>query len=295
MQMILPKMRSYWFGDCEGRRCSPAPGDYARLIARVRAIKTEMDHFIPMRREQAISCGFVANDKEYRERLHELCMQMAEEEIARHYQEREAALLQMTRTLDELDEAINLLSERAVEWYGTLNLSFTRKYTRRATKSILARMERETSGALKDLLSNLGGLAETRASLSREVSARAAVVLPNCSALVGGLVAARLLSEAGTLKALARMPSSTLQVLGAKNALFSHIQSGTPAPKHGLLFQHMRVHNAPRNVRGRVARTLAAKLAIATKLDFFRQIGVPEFIEQANRAINQAGDNVGMD
>jgi len=123
----------------------------------------------------------------------------------------------------------------------------------------------------------------------REVSARADEVLPNTSALIGGLVAARLLSRAGGLSALARMPGSAIQVLGSERALFSHLRGGTPPPKHGIIFQHRRVHNAPREVRGRVARVLAAKLAIAARLDYYRGEAVPEFIRDAQEKIDGAG------
>jgi nucleolar protein 56 len=133
-------------------------------------------------------------------------------------------------------------------------------------------------------------LSETRTLLAREVSARADVVMPNSSALIGGLVAARLLLQAGGLELLARLPGSTIQVLGARTALFSHLRSHTPAPKHGIIFQHRRVHNAPREVRGKVARVLAAKLAIAARLDFYRGVTDLAFIEHAQARIDSAGE-----
>jgi nucleolar protein 56 len=85
------------------------------------------------------------------------------------------------------------------------------------------------------------------------------------------------------------MPGSTIQVLGSERALFSHLRGGTPPPKHGIIFQHRRVHNAPREVRGRVARVLSAKIAIAARLDYFRGVLVPEFIDDAQRRIDEAG------
>lgn len=114
----------------------------------------------------------------------------------------------------------------------------------------------------------------------------AVVVIPNMSALVGGLVAARLMSRAGGLAAVARMPGSSIQVIGAEGALFSHIRTGTPSPKHGIVFQHRRVHNAPREVRGAVARALAAKLAIAARLDYFRGELDAAFVDAANARID---------
>ncbi len=91
---------------------------------------------------------------------------------------------------------------------------------------------------------------------------------PNLEALAGPLVGARLLSLAGSLERLSRMPSSTIQLLGAEKALFLHIKEGAPAPKHGVIFQHPSVHSSPPWLRGRVARALAGKLAIAARADF---------------------------
>ena len=45
--------------------------------------------------------------------------------------------------------------------------------------------------------------------------------------------------------------------------------SGAPPPKHGLLLAHPLVRDAPRRERGRMARKLAAKAAIAARLDCY--------------------------
>ena len=65
------------------------------------------------------------------------------------------------------------------------------------------------------------------------------------------------------------MPASTIQVLGAEKALFRSLKTGSQPPKHGLLFQHAMVHAAPRWQRGKIARAVAAKAAIASRVDFY--------------------------
>ena len=65
------------------------------------------------------------------------------------------------------------------------------------------------------------------------------------------------------------MPSSTIQVLGAEKALFQHMKKGAKSPKYGVLFAHPLVKDVPYNLRGKVARSLAGKLSIAVKEDFF--------------------------
>jgi len=61
---------------------------------------------------------------------------------------------------------------------------------------------------------------------------------PRLSAVAGTHVGVRLLGIVGSLKKLANMPSSTIQVLGAEKALFKHLRGNAPSPKHGVIFQH---------------------------------------------------------
>jgi len=94
-------------------------------------------------------------------------------------------------------------------------------------------------------------------------------VAPNTRALVGSLLGARLIALAGGLTNLAKLPASTVQVLGAEKALFRSLRTGTRPPKHGIIFQHSIIHEAKRWQRGKIARALAGKLTIATRIDAF--------------------------
>ena len=44
---------------------------------------------------------------------------------------------------------------------------------------------------------------------------------------------------------------------------------GRKAPKYGILFTHPYVQKAPKELRGKVARNVAAKLSLAAKIDYF--------------------------
>ena len=57
---------------------------------------------------------------------------------------------------------------------------------------------------------------------------------PELTRVAGFKLGARLIEKAGSLEKLARMPSSTIQVLGAEKAFFAHVRKGVKAPKHGL-------------------------------------------------------------
>jgi nucleolar protein 56 len=283
-------MQSYWFGDIEEGTCQPYSGSAADSVERILSLDTSMEHYAPPDWKAALDCGFCRDRADYISKLRAVCVLIAEKKIREKYKSKDTELLQMTRTLDELDTVINLLTERVVDWHQVRQPSFSRKYRRTPVHSIVRMIAQRSGGGLGRVTGDIERLSETRTVLAREVSARADEVMPNCSALIGGLVAARLLLHAGGLEPLARLPGSAIQVLGARTALFSHLRSHTPAPKHGIIFQHRRVHNAPREVRGKVARVLAAKLAIAARLDFFRGVADLPFIEKAQARIDAAGE-----
>ncbi len=99
---------------------------------------------------------------------------------------------------------------------------------------------------------------------------------PNLSHLAGPLIGARLISYAKGLERLARMPSSTVQLLGAEKSLFKHLRDGSKPPKHGIIFQHPMVHSAPPRLRGKIARAFASKISIAARADFYSKNFIAE-------------------
>lgn len=93
--------------------------------------------------------------------------------------------------------------------------------------------------------------------------------VPSLSALIGPLGAARMVTLAGGRERLARMPSGSLQVLGAHAAMAAHRRGAAP-PKHGaVLFSMPQISRSPRWVRGKIARFLAGKASIAVRCDHF--------------------------
>ena len=69
---------------------------------------------------------------------------------------------------------------------------------------------------------------------------------------------------------LAKLPASTMQVLGAEKALFRALKTKARPPKHGIIFQHPSIHDSKRWQRGKIARALAGKLSIAARVDAFK-------------------------
>ena len=113
--------------------------------------------------------------------------------------------------------------------------------------------------------------------------------VPTLSLLVGPLGAAKMVTLAGGRERLARMPSGSLQVLGASGAMAAH-RRGAPPPKHSpMLFSLPQVSRSPRWVRGKIARYLAGKCSIAVRVDHFN--GEPWGDEQIDE-INQECQNI---
>jgi nucleolar protein 56 len=116
---------------------------------------------------------------------------------------------------------------------------------------------------------NLLNLYKGRDELTEYISGLTEEIAANVAYLAGPVLGAKLIQKAGSLRRMAMMPSSTIQVLGAEKAMFRALKTNARPPKHGLLFQHPYVHGAPRDRRGNRARSLAAKIAIAARADVF--------------------------
>ena len=132
-------------------------------------------------------------------------------------------------------------------------------------------------------------LAERLDSAEQATRALAQQHVPTLSLLVGPLGAAKMVTLAGGRERLARMPSGSLQVLGASGAMAAH-RRGAPPPKHSpILFSLPQVSRSPRWVRGKIARYLAGKCSIAVRIDHFD--GEPWGDEQI-ADINQECQNI---
>jgi nucleolar protein 56 len=220
-------------------------------------------------------------------------------------------LVQAVNTLDEMDEIINTISTRIREWYGLhfpeldyllQNIITYANIVRDAgsreniTKELLSQLEIpekkieliqqaisksqggdltvESSESLKILASEVIKLSELRTNLSTTIENLMEILAPNLKNILTAIIGARLIAKAGSLQRLAQMPSSTIQIIGAEKALFRALKTGTRPPKHGLLFQHPSVNSAPKWQRGKIARALSSKIAIAVRIDVYRKGGL---------------------
>jgi nucleolar protein 56 len=260
----------------------------------------------------AIETGFVKDYEEFRVWTHNVTMEVAKLRVKRAVEKRDLIIAQAIQTLDDLDKTINLFMSRVREWYGihfpeldrllekhetyarlVVNLGVRENFTAeklekeglpKSKAEQIAKSAQTSMGAdlaevdlaqIQALGRTVLNLYELRQRLEDYIDSAMEEVAPNIKALTGALLGARLIALAGGLTNLAKMPASTLQVLGAEKALFRSLKTGTKPPKHGIIFQHAFLHEAKKWQRGKIARALAGKLAIAARTDAFggRYIG----------------------
>lgn len=106
-------------------------------------------------------------------------------------------------------------------------------------------------------------------NLQQYLKDQMANVAPNLTTLLGESVAAKLLTHAGGINNLAKLPASTIQILGAEKALFRALKTKTKTPKYGLLYNSSYITKATTTTKGQVSRILANKCSLASKLDNF--------------------------
>ena len=216
-------------------------------------------------------------------------------------------LVQAIQALDDTDKFLNVTATRASEWYGLHFPELTqmmqdnialcrlisevgrrdgynqenlqgRGLSEKKLEAVLTARDRSKGGEISDRdLERLRALAALALDLSSErdrlatyVESSMRRIAPNVAQVAGSTIGARLMAKAGGLDRLAVMPASTIQVLGAEKALFRALKTGARPPKHGILFQHQDVHMAPKWQRGKIARSIANKVAIAARVDYYR-------------------------
>lgn len=130
-------------------------------------------------------------------------------------------------------------------------------------------------------------LAEYRHKLFAYLQDKMGIVAPNLGALVGELVAARLISHAGSLTNLAKYPASTVQILGAEKALFRALKTKGNTPKYGLIFHSSFIGRAKQRNKGRISRYLANKCSIASRIDAFMDQSTPAFGEKMKEQVEE--------
>lgn len=260
----------------------------------------------------AITAGFIKDEAEFNLWTHNVTIEITKMRVKGAIEKRDLIVAQAVQSLDELDKTINILMARVREWYGihfpeldrlldkhetyarlVVKLGSKDNFTSdnlekedvpKSKSEAIAKVSEKSMGAdfedsdlkqIQSLCKDILALYKLRESMETYLDSAMDEVAPNIKYLVGSLLGARLIAVSGGLINLAKRPASTIQVLGAEKALFRSLKTGTRPPKHGLIFQHAVLHDAKRWQRGKIARAIAGKLAIAARADAFghRSIG----------------------
>ncbi|WVZ66970.1 hypothetical protein U9M48_016120 [Paspalum notatum var. saurae] len=130
-------------------------------------------------------------------------------------------------------------------------------------------------------------LSEYRKKLYEYLVTKMNVIAPNLTSLIGEVVGARLISHAGSLSNLAKCPASTLQILGAEKALFRALKTRGNTPKYGLIFHSSFIGRASQKNKGRMARYLANKCSIASRIDCYSESNTSIFGEKLREQVEE--------
>ena len=271
-----------------------------------------------------ISSGLAANPQEAINYIRNYSIYVSAKKLKEQSSRLDMHIIQAIQAIDELDKTFNLFYMRLREWYGlhfpelsgilTDPASFVNFITKFPNRNgvkmedleelnlprnkieIILKASGSSKGAefderITDVVLQLAKIAAEiyryRDRLARMLKDMMNEIAPNLTMIAGETIGARLISKAGSLERLAKMPASTIQILGAEKALFRALKTHTKPPKHGLIFQHRLLHDAPKKIRGKIARALATKIAIASRIDFYSGKMVPSLLEDLNRRIEE--------
>lgn len=228
---------------------------------------------------------------------------------------RDMVLAGSAKSIETIEKAINQLTEKLEEWYSVYFPEFKppedkKKYVEAvlaidrknidvqklaevigekrandaaelAKKSMGADLEERDIKQIKTLAESILGLYNLEEEYDKYQSSLAREICPNMSHVAGPDIAAKLVAHVGSLKKLGMMPASTIQVLGAEKALFKHLKNKkVKPPKHGIIFQHARISSSPKAVRGKIARALANKIALAARADAFTKHNISDGLKK---------------
>ena len=245
--------------------------------------------------------GFFGSDElDNKSKLNSIYNKIAVFKMKESSKDEDKLIIQAINSIDEIDESISKLVERIREWNviyfpeidiihnneSFINIIAENKNREEVIESppevILknndidinegsngADVEIEDINMINDFAKSIQSLQKTRNKTEDYIDKKMEKLAPNLRDLLGSSLAAKLIAHIGGIKNLSMYSAATIQIMGAEKALFRHLKTGERPPKHGLLFQHPQVRTSNWWIRGKIARTLALKIALAARKDVF--------------------------
>ncbi len=300
-------------------RIADARGFKASLLSREERVRINDSKISIM-----LDAGIARDEKDALSLLHDFAIALSSQRIAEASSKADLHIVQCINAIDELDKMINILSARIREWYGlhfpelealvgmnaytdiilklgyrdSINLDTLRHINigeenrlrviaESASNSKGGVISKSNIGMLKVLAEEYKRLNALRDMLAKHLEDEMEYNAPNIKDILGSTIGARMIAKVGSLERLAMLPASTIQVLGAEKALFRALKTGSRPPKHGIIFQHTLVHSAPRWQRGKVARVLATKVALAARVDAYSGIRDPSIMKKLEERVEE--------
>jgi nucleolar protein 56 len=246
-------------------------------------------------RELAIDLKFVKDNVQFNKFLSQVSAAKSKQKISK-LERRDKLIIQAISGINDLDKMLNVMTERLREWYGLhypeLRITDHKGFVNNVSKyglrnnfkdfkdSMGIELDKKDIETIQIYAEELSRIYVLRDDLEKYLNEVVPEEIPNLSALLGVLLASRVLAQAGSMEKLAKLPSSTLQLLGAEKALFKFLKDKgrgkAKVPKHGLIFTHPDISSAPKEMRGKIARLLASKLTLAARADFYSKENISD-------------------
>lgn len=209
--------------------------------------------------------------------LREISLKFAKERIKEDFTA-DQAIIKEVQFRKELDRIINLYYERILGFgiyigNDAVNMDPCRLFRDGAKPGLPSYLDR--------ILNEGKNLCDLRSVMVDNIRAAVSGIMPNTCSFAGPDLSSELLERAGGLRRLVQLPAGAIQVMGAEKALFRHTSTGSPSPKHGIIFKYAGISSLPRESRGKISRMVANKLAICVRADMAG--GTVDTVEMKNR------------
>lgn len=198
--------------------------------------------------------GFVSSPEDFYSLLYQVNILLTKQKIRGAAEKRDKLIVQAIESTDDIDKTLNLFASRIREWYGlyfpelsrlvenhqtyaaliskigdrsqysqdnlrgvaTFSDAMRMELERQAKSSMGARIADYDLSRIRNFATIIKELYDARSEIEQYVDNIMKEVAPNVTGLAGSMIGARLLSLAGGLDELSRLPASTIQVLGAE-------------------------------------------------------------------------------
>jgi nucleolar protein 56 len=261
--------------------------------------------------------GFLESFDDLASILHDLSIDITNDRLREASKSEDMFLIQAINSIEELDETSGKMVERLREWYAihfpeldkiknneryvemiadiggrdsiidSKVLDSDKEFKVKTAKSVGAPISELDLQMVREFAKSIKSLQKTKKSLTIYVERKMGEIAPNLKVLAGASLGAKLIAHVGSIERLSKMPSGTVQVLGAEKALFRHLKTGERPPKHGLIFQHPEVRGAKWWLRGKIARTLALKISLAVRKDVYSGEYDPKIVENFENRVEE--------